>query len=70
MNELQDSAEKITGKVTPYGMELVLQEKFKKTTLAYQRFIEDSEKDLKETTIEVDKVRKELEKERMMTDTL
>ena len=56
MNELSSNAEQITGKVTPYGMELVLQDKFKRTTVAYQRFIEDSEKDLKDTQTEVDKV--------------
>ncbi len=49
-------------------MELVLQEKFKRTTMAYQKFIEDSDKDLAETQQEVDKVRKELEKERMITN--
>lgn len=67
---MQSNAAKITGKVTPYGMEQVLQEKFQRTTKAYQKFLEESEADLRETTDEVDKVRLELEKEVLVTESL
>ena len=48
LSTLQENAEKITGKVTPFGMEQVLQAKFKNATTAYQKFLEESEKDLKD----------------------
>lgn len=47
-----------------------MQEKFKKTTTNYQQFLKESEKDLHETEVEVDKVRKELEKEKLITGSL
>jgi len=49
IGELQNNAEKITGKVTPFGMEQVLQEKFRQTTEAYKKFIEESDKDVKDS---------------------
>eukprot|EP00347_Sterkiella_histriomuscorum_P020386 403338000 len=70
LTSLQDNAAKITGKVTPFGMEQCLQDKFKKTTNNYQQFLKESEKDLQDTTKEVDKVRRELEKERLVTESL
>ena len=60
---MQENAEKITGKVTPFGMEQVLQEKYARTVEGYERFIEDSEKDLKEAELEADSLKKELMKE-------
>ncbi|CDW75938.1 UNKNOWN [Stylonychia lemnae] len=70
LSQLHNNAEKITGKVTPYGMEQVLQEKFQKTTNNYQQFLSESEKDLKDTQNDLDRVKIELEKERMITDSL
>ena len=32
LTEMQENAEKLTGKVTPFGMEQILQEKFKNTS--------------------------------------
>ena len=37
INEMQANAEKITGKVTPFGMEKVLQEKYHNTEAAYKK---------------------------------
>ena len=70
LSQLQENAEKITGKVTPFGMEQVLQDKFKKTNKNYNQFLKEAERDLQETQREVDKVKKELEKERMVTESL
>jgi len=53
---LQNNAEKITGKVTPYGMEQILNDKYKTTIDRYKIFIADSEKDLKDTEKELDKL--------------
>lgn len=65
LNTLRGNAEKITGRVTPFGMEQVLEEKLQRTIEAYKKFIEDSEKDLKDTEADVEKLRKELEKEQI-----
>lgn len=70
MNTLQGNAEKITGRVTPFGMEQVLEDKLKRTIDAYKKFIEDSEKDLKDTEADVEKLKKELEREELKTNSL
>lgn len=51
-------------------MEQVLQEKFRKTSQAYQRFIEESANDLKDTQVEVEQLQKELDLERSKSSTL
>lgn len=53
LTELKQSAEQITGKVTPYGFEQTLNERFRKTNEDYERFIGDSNRDTKETEKEV-----------------
>ena len=47
----------ITGKVTPYGMDQVLNEKYIKATTAYRQFLEESQKDRDETREELDTVK-------------
>lgn len=51
-------------------MEAVLQEKLKNTTAAYQRFIDDSAKDLKDTEAELERLQLEFGKETILSDTL
>ena len=70
MNTLDSSAEKLTGKVTPYGMENTLEEKYKATQDIFKRFLEESSEDLKETGIELDDLKKVVIKEKILSDTL
>lgn len=51
-------------------MEQILQEKFRKTDLAYQQFIDESGKDMKESEVEVEKLTLELDKEKIISDSL
>lgn len=37
---------------------------------AYQKFIEDSEKDLRDTEVDLEKLKKELEKEKVLSNAL
>ena len=60
----------ITGKVTPYGMDQVLNEKYMKATTAYKQFLEESQKDRDETKEELETVKSELLKESVMNDSL
>ena len=42
MEALENGADKVTGKVTPYGMAQILSEKYHITQQTYQKFIDDS----------------------------
>ncbi len=46
LSQLQDNAEKLTGKVTPYFMESVLQQKLADTSKQYDEYIHESQVDL------------------------
>lgn len=70
LSEMQDNADKLTGKVTPFGMEQILQEKFKKTSQQYEFYLNESQQDLDETDREILELEKELEKERIFSDGL
>jgi hypothetical protein len=50
---MKENAEKVTGKVTPYGFELTLNEQFRQTTEQYEKFLLESSKDTKESEKEV-----------------
>ena len=58
MEDMKHSAEKITGRVTPFGMELVLNEKFRKSAHDYAQFMDETVVEWKEAERE----HKELEK--------
>ena len=70
LTEMQENAEKLTGKVTPFGMEQILQEKFKQTTQQYESYLKESQKDLDETDAEILQLEKELERERIFSEGL
>ena len=70
LTEMQENAEKLTGKVTPFGMEQILQEKFKQTTTQYESYLKESQKDLDETESEILQLEKELERERIFSEGL
>jgi hypothetical protein len=57
----------VRGKVTPYGFELALNERFKLTTEQYEKFIKDSERDSKEAIKAHLKTEIELEHEKEKT---
>lgn len=70
LSEMQDNAERLTGKVTPFGMEQLLQEKFKSTSQQYEVYLQESQEDLDETDKEILILEKELEKERIFSEGL
>lgn len=57
----------MNGKITPFGMEQVLQEKFAHTSQQYQDFIQESEMDLDESDRQIRELELQLEKERIMS---
>ena len=70
MGDAESNAEAVTGKVTPYGFELALNERLRLTTEQYQSFIKDSEKDSRDAVKAYLKAEVELEHERAITKNL
>ena len=70
LSEMQDNAEKLTGKVTPYFMESVLQQKLAETSKQYDSYIQESQMDLDGTNKDIQVLEKELERERIISEGL
>ena len=67
---MQDNAEKLTGKVTPYFMESILQQKLAETSKQYESYIQESQMDLDGTNKDIQVLEKELERERIISEGL
>jgi len=70
LENVQAGAEKLTGKVTPFGMEQLLQEKFKTVSTEYESYLRESQDDLDETDHEILQLEKNLESERIISESL
>lgn len=70
LSEMQDNAEKLTGKVTPYFMESILQKKLTDTSKQYDSYIQESQMDLDGTNKDIQVLEKELERERIISEGL
>ena len=62
---LQDNADKLTGKITPYVMEQILQEKLALANKQYDTYILESETDLNAADKEINILERQLEQERI-----
>ena len=60
----------ITQRVTAYGMEIALEEKYKKSRRTFEKLLSDSTADMAASEVELDEVKKEITKERIISDSL
>lgn len=67
LKEMQQEAQQITGKVTPYGFEQSLNEIFKRRSEGYNTFVEEAVKDCREREKQVDKEKIIMESEEIKT---
>ena len=70
LSQLTENAEKLTGKVSPFMMEQILNKKMQKSNSQYEQYIKESQEDLEATDIEIAALEKELERERIQTESL
>ena len=60
----------ITQRVTAYGMEIALEEKYKKSRRTFEKLLSDSTGDMAASEVELYEVKKEITKERIISDSL
>ena len=60
LHALENGSDSISGRMTPYGMENLLQEKFQLMKADFGKFLEDSAKDVYENYAELEELRKDV----------
>lgn len=70
LNTLESSSDKLSQRVTPYGMEIKLEERYKHTQDAFKKFLEDSVHDLEETQRELEEIKRDVTKDSLLEEQL
>ncbi len=66
LKELEGNMERLMGKVTPYGMELKLEERYREAQKVFEKLSEDSGQDVQGAEQELEELKKEVQRERMV----
>jgi hypothetical protein len=60
LKELEGNMERLMGKVTPYGMEVKLDERYREAKKVFEKLSEESGQDVKGAEQEVEELKKEV----------
>ena len=60
LNELEGNMEKLMGKVTPYGMEVKLDERYREAQKVFEKLGEESGQDVQGAEQELEELKKEV----------
>jgi hypothetical protein len=70
MREMEGKSGRMIGKVTPYGMEVKLDERYREGLKVFERLSEESGQDVLGAEKELEELKKEVQRERMIQDQL
>jgi hypothetical protein len=68
MREMEGKSGRMIGKVTPYGMEVKLDERYREGLKVFERLSEESGQDVLGAEKELEELKKEVQRERMIQD--